>query len=136
MDKLVSRAFQALKDYLLSPPVLVPPTSGKPLLLYISTTNSSLGALLVQHDDQGKEWAIYYISKALVGYELNYTPIERACLAMIFASQKLKHSMLIHKVKLIASIDPLKYLLRKVALTWRLAKWVMVLNESGIEYVN
>lgn len=56
--------------------MLVPPTLGKPLLLYISTTNSSLGALLAQHDDQGKERVIYYISRTLIGYEINYTPIE------------------------------------------------------------
>lgn len=44
--------------------------------------------------------------------------------------------MLNHKTKLIAKIDPLKYLLRKVALTSRLAKWVMILSEYEIEYVD
>lgn len=43
--------------------------------------------------------------------------------------------MLAHKVHLIAKIDPLKYLLSKAALTSRLAKWMMVLFEFDIEYV-
>lgn len=79
---------------------------------------------------------ILYQHLTLVGYELNYTPIERACLVVIFASQKLQHYMLNHKVKLIASIDPLKCLLNKVALTRRLEKWVMILKEIDIEYVD
>ena len=44
--------------------------------------------------------------------------------------------MLSHTIKLIAKTDPLKYLLSKAALTGRLAKWVMVLSEFDIEYVD
>lgn len=67
----------------------MPPTLGKPLILYICATTVVLGALLAQTDDQGKEHVIYYISRILVGYELNYTPIERACLALVFSTHKL-----------------------------------------------
>lgn len=38
--------------------------------------------------------------------------------------------------RLIANIDPLKYLLSKTTLNGRLAKWVMVLSEFDIEYVD
>ena len=72
----------------------MPPILGKPLILYISTTTNSLGALLAQQDESGKERAIYYISHTLVQYELNYTSIEKACLVVVFASQKLRHYML------------------------------------------
>lgn len=44
--------------------------------------------------------------------------------------------MLNNKNKLIAKIDPLKYLLSKVALTSRIEKWVMLLSEFFIEYVD
>lgn len=43
--------------------------------------------------------------------------------------------MLTHTIKLVAKIDPLKYLLSKAALTGRLAKWVMLLSEFDIQYV-
>lgn len=75
-----------MKDYLLTTLVLVPPVHGRPLLLYISATNSALGAILAQHNDPGKEWAIYYISRDLVGYELNYNNIECTCLEVVFSS--------------------------------------------------
>ena len=99
------------------------------MILYISATVAALGALLAQHDENGIERAIYYISRTMVGHELNYTFIEKACLAVVFASQKFRHYMLAHKIKLIAKIDPLKYLLSKAMLTRRMAKWVMILSE-------
>ena len=43
--------------------------------------------------------------------------------------------MLVHTTRLVAKIDPLKYLLSKAALTGRLAKWVMILSEFDIQYV-
>ena len=80
------QSLDQIKGYLEKPPVLIPPIPGKPLILYISATNSSLGALLAQSDEMGKERAI---SRTLVAYEINYTSIEKACLAVVFASQKL-----------------------------------------------
>ena len=44
--------------------------------------------------------------------------------------------MLSHTIKLIEKIDPLKYLLSKAALIGWLPKWVMVLSEFDIEYVD
>ena len=56
-------------------------------------------------------------------------------MAVVFASQKLRHYMLSHTTWLVAKIDPLKYLLSKEALKGRLAKWVMILSEFDIQYV-
>ncbi|RVW33546.1 Retrovirus-related Pol polyprotein from transposon 17.6 [Vitis vinifera] len=39
-------AFEKIKEYLLSPPVLVPPTPGRPLLLYLSVSDMALGSLV------------------------------------------------------------------------------------------
>lgn len=73
-----------------------------------------------------KERVIYYINCTLVSYELNYTSIKKPCLVVVFVSQKLRHDILAHTTQLIAKIDPLKYLLSKVALTRQLAKWMMI----------
>ena len=113
----------------------MPPIHGKPLLLYISATDTSLGILLAQEDNDNKERAIYYLSRTLVSYEKNYRIIEKSCLVVVFASQKLRHYMLAHSMWLVAKIDPLKYFLRKVALTRSFAKWVMILSKFDIQYV-
>lgn len=43
--------------------------------------------------------------------------------------------MLAHTTRLVAKNGPLKYLLSKATLTRMLEKWVMILNEFDIEYV-
>ena len=80
------KSLDQIKEYLAKPPMFMPPIQGKPLILYILATTHSLGALLAQQDESRKEREIYYISRTLVQYELNYTCIEKACLAVVFAS--------------------------------------------------
>ncbi|XP_050157474.1 uncharacterized protein LOC126631371 [Malus sylvestris] len=62
-------AFDGIKAYLISPPVLVPPQRGKPLKLYISASEKSIGSLLVQNNEGGKEQAVYYLSRILTEVE-------------------------------------------------------------------
>ena len=49
------RAFEKIKECLISPPVLVPPILGRPLLLYLSISDMALGYMLAQLNDSGKE---------------------------------------------------------------------------------
>ena len=74
----------------------MPPIHEKPLILCISATKLSLGIFLAQEDNDNKERAIYYLSCTLVSYEMNYNIIGKACLAVFFASQNLRHYMLTH----------------------------------------
>ena len=119
----------------MKPPVLMSPIKGKPLLLYITVLDGSLGALLAQHNEHGKENALFYLSRTLVGAEVNYSLIEKTCLALVFALQKLKHFILEHEVKLISRADPLKYILSRPILSGKIAKWAVILQQFAIEYV-
>ncbi|KAA0066097.1 putative RNA-directed DNA polymerase (Reverse transcriptase), Ribonuclease H [Cucumis melo var. makuwa] len=66
-----------------SPPVLIPPAPGRPLILYLTVLESSMGGVLGQHDLSGKkEHAIYYLSKKFTDYESRYTMLERTCCAL------------------------------------------------------
>ena len=69
-DEACSNAFKSIKTYLLSSPVLKAPILGRPLILYISAQEQSLGVLLAQKNDEGKENALYYLSRMLNGMEL------------------------------------------------------------------
>ena len=58
------KAFDKIKEYLLSPPILVPPTPGRPLILYLTVQEAFMGCMLGQQDEtRKKEHAIYYLSK-------------------------------------------------------------------------
>ena len=87
----------------MKPPILVPSILEKPLLLYLTTTDIAMEALLAQYlEESRKENAIYYISKKMLLYEEKYSPLEKTCVALVWATRKLRHYMLAFKVFLIA----------------------------------
>ncbi|KAG9458896.1 hypothetical protein H6P81_003404 [Aristolochia fimbriata] len=134
-DESCRNALNNIKAYLTKPPVLVAPIVDKPLLLYIAAQEKSVGALLAQCDENNKERSLYYLSRTLVGAELNYSPIEKTCLALIFAIQKLRHYLLAHSTNHISRADPLKYIMSRPILSGRLAKWVLLLSEFEINFI-
>jgi len=129
------KAFKELKTNLASPPVLSSPILGKPLLLYVSVIDDSIGVILAQHDENGKERAAYYLSKLFNEAEKKYTAMEKTCDAMVWVAQKLKHYFLGHEIKLIARMDPIKFLLEKVVMIDRLSRWQSFLSQFDISYV-
>ncbi|XP_021839912.2 uncharacterized protein [Spinacia oleracea] len=67
-------SFDSMKEYLSNPPVLMPPKPGQPLILYLTITETAMGALLAQYQEgTKKEVAIYYLSKKFLEYETRYT---------------------------------------------------------------
>ena len=115
-------AFETIKEYLLSPFVLLLPTLGCPLLLYLLISDMVLGCMLAQFDDSGNERAIYYMSKRMLEYEMKYVMIEHLCLALVWATRRLRHYMTEYSVHLISHLDHLRYLFDRPALTSRLMR--------------
>ena len=103
------KAFELIKEYLLHPPILVPPRHGKPLLLYLSIIENAVGSMLAQEDDDKNERVVYYLGKGFHDYETRYTPIEKSCFVLVWAMQKLRHIILPFQIWIVARIDPLKY---------------------------
>ncbi|TYK02888.1 uncharacterized protein E5676_scaffold968G00270 [Cucumis melo var. makuwa] len=128
--------FDSIKKYLLNPLVLGALVPGEPLILYIAAQERSLGALLAQEKEKGKERALYYLSKTLVGAEVNYSSIEKMCLALFFAIDKLRHYMQAFTVHLVAKADPIKYVLSRPIISGRLAKWAVILQQYDIVYIS
>ncbi|XP_022895322.1 uncharacterized protein LOC111409511 [Olea europaea var. sylvestris] len=134
-DNACQNAFQSIKQYLSRPPVLIAPVPGKSLTLYVAAQEYSLGALLAQVNEEGKENALYYLSRTLVGAEMKYSPIEKMCLALIFAAKKLRYYMLSHTINLVSKIDPLKYIMSRPILSGRIGKWALLLSEFDIKFI-
>ncbi|XP_028118784.1 uncharacterized protein LOC114316317 [Camellia sinensis] len=127
-------AFDLLKKYLTNPPVLMPPMAGKPLKLYISASDLSIGCLLAQENDMGREQAIYYVSRKL-NDETRYNSVEKLYLALYFAAIKLRHYLLPTEVFMIAQTDVIKYMLSKPILRGRQGKWILALIEYCLKYM-
>ena len=129
------RAFEKIKERLLSPPILVPLIPGHPLLLYLSVLDMALGCILAHLNDSGKERAIYYLSKRMLEYECRYIMIERLCLALVWAIRRLRHYVTEYSILLVSRLDPLRYLFDRHVLTSRLMRWLVLLTGFDIQDV-
>jgi len=136
-DEECQRAFDKIKQYLANTPVLSPPSPDRPLILYLTVLENSMGCVLGQHDETGKkERAIYYLSKKFTDCEMRYSSIEKLCCALIWATRRLRQYMLYHTTWLISKLDPLKYMMESTALNGRMARWQILLSEFDIVYVS
>ncbi|MHC6131835.1 ribonuclease H family protein, partial [Serratia marcescens] len=93
-DTKCQNVLDNIKQYLLNPPVLTAPIQGRPMILYTAVTETSLGALLAQQNDDAKEQALYYLSNTLLHPEMNYSPTDKYCLTLTFVPKKLRHYLL------------------------------------------
>jgi len=135
-DDDCQEAFDKIKRYLQNPPLLVPPTPGRPLILYLTVTEIAMGCVLGQHDESGrKEQAIYYLSKKFNDCESRYTTTERLCCALVWSAKRLRQYMLYYTTWLISKLDPLKYICEKPYLSSRIAKWQVLLAEYDIVFM-
>ena len=88
-DEKCEEAFVALKTYLTSPPILVSPTEGELLTLYLAVSDFSTSAVLVR-DKERVQNPVYYCSRALRGAEEKYPKMEKLILALVTAARKLR----------------------------------------------
>ena len=122
-DEKCQITFDKVKEYLTNALVLVPPVPKRPLILYLTVHERSMGCVLGQHDEIGrKEHAIYYLSKKFTDYESKYSSLKKMCCALAWATQRLRQYMLYHTTWLIARLDPIKYIFEKPSLFGRIAR--------------
>ena len=125
-------AFKRLQQIMMNPPTVQAPIHKKPLLLYLATNSYAIGALITQEDRGGTERPIYYISRALKDAETRYLRVERACLAIMYASQRLRHYFLAYEVWLMTKSHAIKALLQQSILFGRISQWLLQLSQYDL----
>ena len=105
-DEATQCSFAALKHALTTAPLLRPPNYNKGFLLYLDATELTIGMVLVQEDDLFSEYVIYYLSRGLVGQELNYSHIEKLALVAVHVVQRFHHYVLFLKPTIISIVSP------------------------------
>ncbi|RDX86920.1 Retrovirus-related Pol polyprotein from transposon 17.6, partial [Mucuna pruriens] len=118
-DMECQEAFDKIKRYLENPSILVPATPGRPLILYLTVLEESMGCI-----------------KKFTNCEKTYSALERTCCTLVWATKKLRPYMLSHTTWLVAKNDLIKYIFEKPTLTGRIARWQMALSEYDILYVS
>ena len=81
-------AFDKIKDYLQEPLILMPLVEGRPLIMYLTVLENSIGCVLGKHDESGrKEHIIYYLSKKFTDCEIRYSLLKKTCCALAWVAR-------------------------------------------------
>ena len=78
------------------------------------------------------EQLVYYVRRKLKDAETRYLRAEKACLALIYVAQRLRHYLLAHMVQLLTKSHPIHSFLRRLVLFGRLAQWFLQLSKFKI----
>ncbi|XP_039687900.1 uncharacterized protein [Medicago truncatula] len=124
------KAFQRIKVFLTTPPILHRPTQGAVLSLYLSVSENALSSVLVE-DSEEKEKPVYFVSRVFKGAELRYQKIEKLALAVVATARKLRPYFQSHRV-IVRTNYPIKQILSKPDLAGRMVSWAVELSEYDI----
>ncbi|GJZ66533.1 reverse transcriptase domain-containing protein, partial [Tanacetum coccineum] len=72
-------------------------------------------------------------NNALQGPELNYTPMEKLVLALVFAAKRLRRYFQAHPIAVITD-QPIRQVMSRPEVAGRLQKWSIMLREHNITY--
>ncbi|KAI4340696.1 hypothetical protein MLD38_025506 [Melastoma candidum] len=120
--------------YLTHPPVLIPPQPGKPFILYVAATETTIGAMLAQVDENGRERAVYYLSRQLTPVEDRYAPKEKLCLSIFYAVMKLRHYIGRSEAYVVSKSPIIKYFFESPLLNGQISKWSLILSPYDLRY--
>ena len=124
------KAFEELKQHLISSPILIYPDFEKPFLLYTDASSFGLGAVLAQKGIDNKEHVVAYASRRTNSHEQNYCATELECLGVVWAVQHFRPYLQSNvPFTVITDHSALKNLFNKPNLSGRLARWIMTLRD-------
>ena len=132
MDGRVPKAFQELKIYLTTAPLLSPFVLGKELYLYLVVTPHAISLALIREEGRVQK-PVYYTSRALRGAEGRYPLMEKLVFALITASRKLRYYFQAHVINVMTA-HSLKKVMNKLEAAGRLIQWAVELSEFDIRY--
>ena len=131
-DARCDEAFMALKTYMSSPPILVSPSEGELLILYMVVSDFSTSAALVREWDRVQQ-PVYYCSRALREAEERNPKMEKLILALVTTSRMLRPYFQAHAIE-VPTEYPMKKMLHKPETFGRLIMWAIELSKFDIRY--
>ena len=131
-DDSCIKAFETLKEKLISAPVIVALDWDLPFELMCDASDYGVGAVLGQRKDN-IFYAIYYASRTLNEAQLNYATTEKEFLVIVFTFNKFRPYLIGNKVIVFTDNSVIKYLMTKKDSKPRLIRWVLLLQEFDVE---
>ncbi|CAL9000852.1 unnamed protein product [Prunus brigantina] len=110
-------AFQNLKTYLTSPPLLSKPIPGEDLYIYLAVSDSAVSSALIR-EELGAQHPVFYTSKPLLDAETRYPKMEKLIFSLI----------------IVITEFPLRSILHNPDTSQRLMKWAIELSQYDLLY--
>ncbi|GJY20176.1 reverse transcriptase domain-containing protein [Tanacetum coccineum] len=124
-------AFRQIKKLITKLRMLTEPNEREELIMYLAAAKEAISTVLMI-EREGKQMPMYFVSRALRGFEINYTPMEKLLLALLRASRQLKRYFQSHTIFVITD-QPIKQLLSNSEITGRMLKFEATNNEAEYE---
>ena len=106
------KAFQDLKTYLITTPLLSLFIPGEELYLYLAISSYAVSSALIR--EEGKiQKPVYYTSQALRGMEGQYPMMKKLAFALVTTSRKLRHYFQAHVINVLTD-HPFKKAMNKL----------------------
>lgn len=125
-DKPQEEAFQRLKELCCTAPVLAYYDVNKPTTIQCDASKYAIGAVLLQ---EGRP--IAYTSRKLNASEIDYVPIEKEMLAIVYSTQKFREYIIGKETVVQTDHKPLETIYRKSLISLRLQ--TMLLKVKGYD---
>ncbi|CAI5776031.1 Hypothetical predicted protein [Podarcis lilfordi] len=120
--------FGALKGALMSGPVLAAPDYNQEFTVFTDASNARIWAVLCQPGPEGDLHPIAYISKKLLPREKHLSMVEKECLAIVWALQRLK-PYIWERGFVLCTDHSLLIWLRSMKSKSKLLRWVLLLQD-------
>ncbi|XP_078234983.1 uncharacterized protein LOC144583976 [Pogona vitticeps] len=126
-------AFRRLKEALIHYPVLRAPDFDREFIIYTDASNSGVGAVLCQEDENGDQHPVSYLSRKLQKGERHLATVEKECLAIVYAIQKAKPYIWGRHFVLCTDHSPLQWLKTMKTHNSKLMRWALNLQDFDFE---
>ncbi|UYV74204.1 K02A2.6-like [Cordylochernes scorpioides] len=132
-NEAAQRAYDKLKTCLSSAPILIHPDYRKKFVIFTDASDIGCGGMLSQLKN-GTPQPITFYSHKFRGAELNYSTIEKECLAIIMAIEQFDYYIYDQQVEIYCDHKPLQYLKSLENKNRRLMKWALMLKDREVTF--